>query len=66
MRNLHDDHQSIDVITQVRMSSQDTGGSGAGGWGGGAPGTKASEARLAASSALWPQGHRAINPLTSG
>ena len=28
MRNLHDDHQSIDVITQVRISSQDTGGSG--------------------------------------
>ena len=23
--DLHDDHQSIDVITQVRMSSQDSG-----------------------------------------
>ena len=28
MRNLPDNYQSIDVITQVRMSSQDTGGSG--------------------------------------
>ena len=34
MRNLHDDHQSIDVITQVRMSSQDTEGPGLGGRGG--------------------------------